>query len=110
MENRRRSSVAEPEAERLQTMKNRRKSSVNQAALDRALAVKVAMVEGKELNEADRKLAEMGYQQVGQPVSARGVSADLDTGLQKRIFVDILYILCAVRVRIPSDKHPTPFY
>lgn len=45
-------------------MKDRRKSSVNQAALDRALAAKVAMVEGRELSEADRKLAEMGYQQV----------------------------------------------
>ena len=56
--------MAEPQAERLQSMKDRRKSSVNQAALDRALAVKIAIVEGKELSEADRKLAEMGYQQV----------------------------------------------
>lgn len=64
MEGRRRSFLADPEAEKLQSIKNRRKSSVNQAALDRALAVKVAMVEGKELSEADRKLAEMGYQQV----------------------------------------------
>lgn len=45
-------------------MKNRRKSSVNQAALDRALKAKVALLEGHELSEADRKLAEMGYAQV----------------------------------------------
>jgi hypothetical protein len=64
MEGRRKSSVGEPYAKRLQSMKDRRKSSVNQAALDRALEAKVAMVEGRELSEADRKLAEMGYQQV----------------------------------------------
>jgi hypothetical protein len=62
-EGRRRSSVIR-DAERLQAMKNRRKSSVNQAALDRALAAKVAVIEGRELSEEDRKLAEMGYQQV----------------------------------------------
>ena len=45
-------------------MKNRRKSSVHQTALERALEAKVAMVEGRELSEEDRKLAEMGYQQV----------------------------------------------
>ena len=64
MEGTRRSSVGEPDAERLQSMKNRRKSSVNQAALARAMEVKVAILEGRELNDADRKLAEMGYAQV----------------------------------------------
>ena len=56
--------MGEPNAQRLQSMKDRRKSSVNQAALDRALEAKVAMIEGKELTEEDRRLAEMGYQQV----------------------------------------------
>jgi hypothetical protein len=63
MEGRRMSSIA-AEASRLQSMKNRRKSSVNQAALERALEAKVAMVEGHELSDEDRKLAEMGYEQV----------------------------------------------
>lgn len=64
MESRRKSAGGEAYAKRLQSMKDRRKSSVNQAALDRALAARVAMVQGMELSEEDRKLAEMGYQQV----------------------------------------------
>ena len=64
MEGRRKSSIGEPNVQRLQAMKDRRKSSVNQAALDRALAAKVAVVEGAELSDADRKLAELGYEQV----------------------------------------------
>ena len=68
MEGRRRSSL-EAETSRLQAMKNRRQSSVNQQALERALAAKVAMIEGHELSEEDRKLAEMGYEQVDQVLS-----------------------------------------
>ena len=64
MEGRRTSLVDERYAQRLQSMNDRRKSSVNQAALERVLAAKVAMVEGKELSEEDRRLAEMGYAQV----------------------------------------------
>jgi hypothetical protein len=64
MDGRRRSSVGESQAQRLEIMRERRKSSANQAALDRAMKAKIALVEGKELSKADRKLAEMGYQQV----------------------------------------------
>lgn len=42
---------------------------MNQQALERALAAKVAMIEGHELSEEDRKLAEMGYEQVDHDFS-----------------------------------------
>lgn len=100
MEARRKSSVGEDYAKRLQSMKNRRKSSANQVALERALEAKVAMVEGKELSEADRKLAEMGYQQVQcVPVYVKLVMLTLSPGLQARVLVDVLHLLCAVYIR-----------
>jgi hypothetical protein len=66
----RRISSAVAEASRLRSMKYKRKSSVNQAVLERALEAKIALVEGHNLSEEDRKLAEMGYEQVRKTSSS----------------------------------------
>jgi hypothetical protein len=97
-EGRRKSSVAR-EAERLQAIKKRRKSSVNQAALDRALAAKVAMIEERELSEEDQKLAEMGYQQVYRIYCFTTSLADAVSGVQAGILLDVLDIFCPLHLR-----------
>ena len=58
-----RASVSEAYASRLEAAKDRRHSSAA-GALQRAMNDKVEVVQAHELNESDKKLAEMGYVQV----------------------------------------------
>lgn len=68
MQDRRNSSVTDTDAEKLEAMRHRRSSSSTLIAMSR-IGSRIAVVQSHELSAEDRKLAEMGYEQVRPSVS-----------------------------------------
>ena len=97
--------------------RNRRKSSAAVIALERAQHDQVDIIENVALlNEADRRLAELGYTQVPFPVPSYPEILILtmmsNVGLQARVFMAVLFLFrrvnfgplrqCGYHVRVPT--------
>lgn len=63
MEDRRTWFMNDTDTERFEVMRHRRSSSSTQGAMNR-MGSRMAVVQSHELSAEDRKLAEMGYEQV----------------------------------------------
>ena len=87
-----RSIVGEGCAQRLGGVQSHRKSSAGVMAVEKAMKDRVDIVQSTEVNEADRKLAELGYVQVG-------ASRDTRSELSSHMFRDRLISASSVGCR-----------
>ena len=111
----RKSSAAHAHAQRLRTDKASRQGSATAAALEKALNDHVDLLQGDQLSDADRRLAELGYVQVCRSQAGRLWSPAYSTGNFRSINASSpgypaslllsRYRGCSLRSRRPTSIH-----